>query len=226
LGLGSGSGSLSGFGFGSGFGLEMAPRVPLGMEVLGSLRLEARLAPERMPVKQGKKSERHLVRVGARARARVRVGARARVRARARVGFGARAGARARSGVIGFVCALGESIRARIMRTPVLGQVVRDVAHARGAREAFRGGEAASPLEERLGRTLSIAAVTAAAAAAAAAAAVGQVDAVHRVQVGRAQQRDVEAKEGEQRHTWLGLGLGLGLALALGLGLGSGSGLG
>ena len=55
LGLGSGSGSGSGFGFGSGFGLEMAPRVPLGMEVLGSLRLEARLAPERMPVKHGKK---------------------------------------------------------------------------------------------------------------------------------------------------------------------------
>ena len=37
----------------------MAPRVPLGMEVLGSLRLEARLAPERIPVKHGKKSERH-----------------------------------------------------------------------------------------------------------------------------------------------------------------------
>ena len=29
------------------------------MEVLGSLRLEARLAPERIPVKHGKKSERH-----------------------------------------------------------------------------------------------------------------------------------------------------------------------
>ena len=36
--------------------VQMAPSVPLGMAVLGSEREEARLAPERIPVKHGKKS--------------------------------------------------------------------------------------------------------------------------------------------------------------------------
>ena len=39
--------------------MMMAPSVPLGMAVDGSCRSFARLAPERMPVKHGKKSERH-----------------------------------------------------------------------------------------------------------------------------------------------------------------------
>jgi len=39
----------------------MAPRVPRGMALAGSRSEEARLAPERMPVKQGKKMARQSV---------------------------------------------------------------------------------------------------------------------------------------------------------------------
>ena len=41
------------------------------------------------------------------------------------------------------ICALGEAVLIRPVRPPVLAEVVRDVTHARGAREALRRGEAA-----------------------------------------------------------------------------------
>ena len=39
---------------------EMAPKVPFGIAVDGLRSDDARLAPDRMPVKHGKKRERHL----------------------------------------------------------------------------------------------------------------------------------------------------------------------
>ena len=56
----------------------------------------------------------HLVRVGARVRARVRAGARARVRARARARARVRAGARARDCWVAACCLLLSRLRSRL----------------------------------------------------------------------------------------------------------------
>eukprot|EP00966_Prymnesium_polylepis_P283830 6556902-Prymnesium_polylepis.1 len=46
--------------------MVIAPKVPRGIAVAGSIRLPARLAPERMPVKHGKKTARALLKLSQR----------------------------------------------------------------------------------------------------------------------------------------------------------------